>query len=103
MAAGLQKIENSTKNLFFGDFLLFFFESITLLHDLATIFKKIHPHVRPVIPFELGVTLIPVPKKKRVKMFLFHYESQNTVFRMHIMKIGMKFPFQKYIVLRSLI
>ena len=34
-------------------------------------------------------------------MFLFYFESQNIVFRMHIMQFGMKFPFQKYITLRS--
>ena len=39
LAAGLQKIENRTKNLFLGDLLLFFLESITPLHHLAAIFK----------------------------------------------------------------
>ena len=27
-------------------------------------------------------------------MFLFYFESQNIVFKIHIMQIGMKFPFQ---------
>ena len=36
-------------------------------------------------------------------MFLFHFELQNTDFRIHITEIGMKFPFQKYITQRSLI
>ena len=74
-----------------------------LLHHLAAIFKKIYPHGRPVIPFELGVILVSPPKKEGVKMFLFHFESQSIVFRMHITLTGMKFPFQKYITLRSLI
>ena len=29
-------------------------------------------------------------------MFLFHFESQGIVFRIHIMLTGMKFPFQRY-------
>ena len=74
-----------------------------LLHYLAAIFKKICPRARPVILFELGVILIPTTKKKEVKMFLFHFESQSIVFRMHITQFSMKFPFQKYITLRSLI
>ena len=103
MAAGLQKIENSTKKLFFGDFLLFFLESMILSHHLVAIFKKIHLHARPVMPFELGVTLVLPYQKKGVEMFLFHFGSQSIIFRLHIMQIGMKFPFQKCITLHSLI
>ena len=39
-------------------------------------------------------------------MFLIYFESQNIVFQIHIMQIGIKFPIQKYYVyttLRSLI
>ena len=72
-------------------------------HYLAAIFKTICLHGKPVILFKLGVTLISPTKKEGVKMFLFHFESQNIVFRMHITQFGMKFPFQKYITLCSLI
>ena len=67
LAAGLQKIKNSTKILFCGDFLLFFLKSIILLHHLAAIFKKNYLHARPVIPFELGETLILPTKKEGSK------------------------------------
>ena len=71
LAAGLQKIENSTKNLFFGDFLLFFQESKILFHHLVAIYKKIHPHAKPVIPFELGVTLVfPIKKEAGKDVFV---------------------------------
>ena len=74
-----------------------------LLHHLAAIFKKIYLNARPVILFKLGLYWFSPPKKKGIKMFLFHFESQNTVFRMHITQIRMKFPLQINIALRSLI
>ena len=63
LSAGLPKIENSTESLIFGNFQLFFLESMILSHYLAAIFKKIHQHARPVVPFESGVTLVLPPKK----------------------------------------
>ena len=74
-----------------------------LLCYLAAIFKTIHVNVGPVILFELGITLIPPTKKEGGKDVFVHFESQNIVFRMHITQFEIKFPFQKYITLRSLI
>ena len=38
----------------------------------------------PVIPSEHRVALVPSPKKKGIKIFLFHFELQNIVFIIHM-------------------
>ena len=62
LAAGLQKIENSTKKicpLMISN--CFFLESTILLHHLVAIFKKNYQQAWVAIPFELGVTLVFPP------------------------------------------
>ena len=77
------------------------------MHDCFTSssghFQKIHLRSRPVISLELGITLVSQNKKKGESIFLFYFEPQNIDFRIHITKIRMKFPFQTYITLHSLI
>ena len=86
LAAGLQKI----------------LESTIFLHHLAVIFKKIYLHTSSVTSFEHRITSVS-PKKKGGKDVLFYFESQNIVFRIHVMQIEMNISFQKYITLHSLI